>query len=90
MKSERTSIEREVALAHAAFQERFGEGYRVPNPAPGLEAAVISLVIRLARFAPDGAMAPTLRGLLANARKNNKRFLRRHEKPPIPSNRITR
>jgi hypothetical protein len=33
---------------------------------------VISLVIRLARLAPDGAIAPTERGLQARARKNNK------------------
>lgn len=46
----------------------------VPGPSSrtGPEAGVISLVIRLARFAPEGAIAPTLRGLNAKARKNNK------------------
>jgi hypothetical protein len=35
---------------------------------------VISLVIKFARFGPDGAIAPTVRGLQASARKNNKRL----------------
>jgi hypothetical protein len=46
----------------------------VPGPSSrtGPEAGVISLVIRLARLAPEGAIAPTLRGLNARERKNNK------------------
>src|SRR4051794_39557618 len=75
MKSEPYSISvRSRSLTPRASKASVKTPVPGPSSRTGPQAGVISLVIRLARSAPDGAIAPTLKGLWANARKNSKTF----------------